>query len=336
MTVIVNTDYESVLFENKPSLKMVRELEFLALWLEDQVQNTQNYSEEYLAHIEKLRGKRPKLVGKNLHAKNWWGALENLQIERLLNSKKTSLELSYSFGENVGSVLYHESELAKLDPHQTYLFKSFSGVSGRGHKFSSQLKPQDFPLIAEVFHQRKIDFSTYCFSNGDKIYYQNFISPQFGYKGSLFDLENVHSLKDLSFTKQLSHLAWDDYLFHVETIYQFVRNKGDGGFSIDSYVFDNSIRSLCEINYRRTMGMTAYEIARNISQKRFQLFLIFKTDLEHHILNSITNQLEAVLLSHEKNIFSYLLLSADQLSYLQKQIDELESIIGTSFAIKIE
>lgn len=337
MSIIVNTDYESVLFHQRPSLKMVRELEFLALWLTEEVQNVQSYDESYLAHIQQLTGNKPQLVNKASNkARNWWGSLTHLEKERFLNSKKTSFEISQTFGENFGRIIENESELSLLDKSITYLFKSYSGVSGKGHKSLSQIKSQDYPLIAEVLHQREFDFSTYCFSSGKKIFYQNLISDYFGYKGSLFDLENASSLKELSFAKKYTYLNWDHYLEKVDYIYDFVRKVGDGGFSIDSYIFKNNIRALCEINYRRTMGLCAFEIAQRISHKRFQLFLILKTNKNFGQLWEIADSLKIVLLSPETSFFSYFLISEDSLTEIQHQLTTLESILGTSLSIKIQ
>lgn len=336
MTVIVNTDYESVLFHQKPSLKMVRELEFLALWLNERVLNFQSYDDEYLDHIKKYTGKTPVLVSKDPKASKWWGALKDIDQERKLNSKKTSLFLSESIGENFGRIIHSEDDLCLLDSHTTYLFKSFSGVSGKGHKCLQQVAKNDFPLIAEPLHERLLDFSTYCFSSGEKIFYQNFIGAQFGYKGSLFDLEKAHSLEEQPFALKNKDLHWKKYLANVENICLQVRLMGEGGFSIDSYVFNNEIRTLCEINYRRTMGVTAYEIAKIIGRERFQLFVIFKSGQDYSKLKNTAEKLESVLLSHKKNYFNYLMIPAKSLGSLQEKIKQFESILGTSFAVEIE
>lgn len=336
MSVIVNTDYESVLFHQKPSLKMARELEFLGLWLNEEVKNVQSYDDSYLLHIERYTGRRPKLCKKNNRGRNWWGDLSNLEVERFLNSKKTSLEIAIALEENYGRILENESDLELLDPEADYIFKSFSGVSGKGHKSISQLKANDFPLIAETLHSREIDFSTYCFSNGHKIFYQNFIGKNFGYKGSLFDQERASSLLELDFVKKYSHLDWKKYLADVDYIYDFVRERGQNGFSIDSYIFEQGIRSLCEINYRRTMGVTAFEIAKKVSKERFQLFLILRTDQDYFKLCEIIEEIKGVVLSHDKTMFSYLLLSDSTLRALEEKLSFLESILSTSFSIKIQ
>lgn len=329
MSVIVNTDYESILFENKPSLKLVRELEFLGLWLNDSVKNVVDYDQKYLEYIQSYTGTQPSLVRSDKKAINWWGELKDLSKERYLNSKETSLHLARELGESFGTIVNSFSELESLEPDKKYLFKSFSGVSGRGHKFIDQIKESDFPLIAEEFHNRDIDFSTYVLSSGEFIFYQNFIGPQFGYKGSFFDLENAESLLDLDFVKNRD-LDWRDYLEKIKSITKVVRSYGSHGFSVDSYVFNQKIRSLCEINYRRTMGITAYEIARKVSSKRFQLFLIIKTDKTFHGIKDV------VVLSPERNMFSYLLISNDSKEELRGKLEEISLAAGTGLTINIE
>lgn len=336
MTIIVNTDYESVLFHNRPSLKMKRELEFLGLWLNDRVLNIEEYEDSYLLRITRYTGKPPELIKKDPKAMNWWGELKDITNEQYLNSKETSFKISQLIGEEVGMILEDHSQLKLLDQDRTYLFKNYSGVSGKGHKFLSQLKTSDFPLIAEEFHLREIDFSTYCTSLNEYYFYQNFISPQFGYKGSFFDLEKSQELMELDFVKKRSHLPWRNYLTQVRQITSLVRERGDHGFSIDSYIYEDKIRALCEINYRRTMGITGLEIARRVSQKRFHLFLIFKNNGSYQELLSFSDSIESVLLSHEKNMFSYLLISDDSKDSVREKLQSLESFLLKSLAIDIE
>src|SRR5690606_34720951 len=336
MTIIVNTDYESVLFHNKPSLKMRRELEFLGLWLNDRIQNVEEYNNAYLQHIARYTGRVPQLVKHDAKAINWWGKLRDIENEQYLNSKKTSLKISQELGESVGIIIDAPSQLNSLSQEKTYLFKSFSGVSGKGHKFLSQLKEIDFPLIAEELHMREVDFSTYCSSNNDCYLYQNLISPQFDYKGSFFELENSKNLLHLDFVKKRPDLSWDKYLANIEKIISIIRERGEHGFSIDSYIYDNKIRSLCDINYRRTMGITALEIAKVISPLRFQLFLIIKNNVNYNDLLNFCESIDSVLLSHDKNLFSYLLISAASKESLKEKIKSLELILSYSLAINVE
>lgn len=335
MIYVANTDYESVLFHNRPSLKMTRELEFLSLWLVDSIKNSVDYSDDYLERILKHTGRRPHLFPKAHKTVNWWGSLTHLELERELNSKETSKKLSHTIGEEAGVILSSLSELSLLDTHKTYLFKSFDGVSGKGIKLLHQLKENDFPLLAEVLHKRLIDFSSYSFENGPRIYYQNFISPQFSYKGSFFDLENAQNLMELDFVKAHQHLPWDTYLKQVNLVEAFVRSKGKGGFSVDSYIHEEGIRTLCEINYRRTMGATAFEIAKLFSNKRFHFFTILKVSGDYQDLLEKCESEDILLLSHELTYFSYFLISGDKKEEVSKKIKTLELISGTSLAVDI-
>lgn len=335
MIYVANTDYESVLFHNRPSLKMTRELEFLSLWLVDSLKNSQDYSDEYLERIQKLTGRSTQLFPKAQKTTNWWGSLTDLELERELNSKETSKKLSHTIGEEAGVILSSLTEIHFLDTHKTYLFKSFDGVSGKGNKLLHQLKENDFPLIAEVLHKRLIDFSSYSFENGPRIYYQNFISPQFSYKGSFFDLKNAQNLMELDFVKTHQYLSWDNYLHQLNQVEAFVRSKGTGGFSVDSYIHESGVRTLCEINYRRTMGATAFEIATLFPEKRFHFFTMIKTHLSYQELLDLCEREGILLLSHELTYFSYFLISTDKKEEMKEKIKTLELITRTSLAIDI-
>lgn len=335
MTFSINTDYESVLFQNKPSLKMIRELEFLSLWLVDSVKNTVAYSDAYLDRIQKITGRKIELKPKATNFTNWWGELKNLDVERFLNSKETGQSLERRIDESAGIILTSIDDLHQLDSSKTYLFKSFDGVSGKGHKFVHQLKAQDFPLLAEVLHQRVIDFSCYIFPSGERIYYQNFISPQFSYKGSFFDLNNANNLLELDFVKERNHLDWKKYQTQVDQIEEFVRSRGKGGFSIDSYIHQEGIRTLCEINYRRTMGVTAFEIARIFPGKRFHFFTILKISKPYDEVLEWAEKEKILLLSHEQNFFYYFLISEDDKVQIKYKIQKLELVSGTSLSIDI-
>src|SRR5690606_40678786 len=77
------------------------------------------------------------------------------------------------------------------------------------------------------------------------------------------------ALPILSFYSKISFQEWEKFHKRLERIKsRYTDTHLDCGFSIDSFVYKNdfagelSIWPVCEVNYRRTMGLVTYEIGR--------------------------------------------------------------------------
>ncbi len=262
MTAIkVNADYESVLFFNRPLPAINEAIEFLAMYLDSRpIITNKIYSKEFLDHVESFTQKRP-ILQKEGKYDNWWGPLLNIELERKVNSK----EMSAKF--NIDS-LYIRS-LSDLPPlNQVYLAKNPFGMSGQnfstveeGRLENLKVMLNNGPVVIEPLFDRKFDFSHYIFPNGESICYENIVDKKFQYRGSIFTNYTLPTLQNLRFYGDLN---WDIFLSDFQKITSLYKTDLKTGYSIDSFIYlENSlkIRSLSEVNYRRTMGQTAFELS---------------------------------------------------------------------------
>ncbi len=283
MSVIkVNADYELALFQNKTAPQIFNQsLEFLAFFIDDRpVFSQKQYTEVYLNHIERVTGRRPKVLSKVQGALNWWGELRNLPLERELNSKVLTAEIN----ENSFILTRLPSDL----PPGKYLAKDPFSMSGQGfipfqageeEKISSLLKKTGL-VIVEPLLERVYDFSHYVISATKMIGYENLVDRSFQYRGTFLRSRELPGIQQFSFYDQIEQSEWDLFKEKLNSIKYLMKSKGvEGGFSVDSFIYRDQgklkVRAVCEINYRKTMGLIAWELSQKYGGE-WNLFLLGK------------------------------------------------------------
>jgi hypothetical protein len=277
----VNADYESVLFQNKQLPAVNEALEFLAFFIDPRpVQTRKKYAPEYFDYIEALIGRRPATVVDG-SIENWWGPLQNIELERKLNSK----EMSAKFSEDA-LVISSLDELPDLSDKKVYLAKNPYGMSGQnfckveeGRLENLERLLKNGKVVIEPFFDRVYDFSHYVFPNGIKICYENIVDQKFQYRGTVFQNYTHPSRENLSFS---SLVEWNKFDLKLEEIIQHYQTEMKSGFSVDSFVYRENgelkIRAISEVNYRRTMGQTAFELAiRFGGVRKWSAFVLSKS-----------------------------------------------------------
>jgi hypothetical protein len=263
----VNIDYESVLFHGQiGSTQINQSLEFLAFFLQDQpILTARKYSPEYLAHVSKISGVTPR-TSESGKASNWWGPLKDLEEERFLNSKITSTELSISHRWVEAKIIQSPEELAESYP-ENYFFKDPFSMSGRGFRPAREASHlTKFPQILEPILPRRYDFSHYIFPDGRVVAYENKVDEKFQYKGTRFQDWRNPTVENFSFYGEVSQREWNRFHERLRLIQDFYRRPTSFGYSVDSFIYENNIYPLCEVNYRRTMGWIAYELSARYAQ----------------------------------------------------------------------
>lgn len=351
MAIRVNSDYESVLFNNKPSLETNQAIEFLAFFLETvPVMTSKQYSPEYLKHVEEISGCRPNL---STHGEfiNWWGPLKDREKEKTLNSKLTSAEYLKTIapGNNV-LVLNNPTEVEKIKFPGKYLLKNPYGMSGRGFKLVTNLDEaktvKTFPMVVEPFFDRIYDFSYYIYPDGQTICYQNLVDAKFQYKGTFLTDYRKPTLENLDFYSELDSSEWQKFSQQLSLIKEYYLSLATGnesfGFSIDSFVYQENghykIHPLSEVNFRRTMGRVAYDLAAMYAGKRSHVMFILEKGYKDRggfaklkeRLSTIMLQPQSssgvILLSPGDALFEMFLICAEDerdLLKLQQKIKEL-------------
>lgn len=352
----VNADYELALFHNMLGpQKLNQALEFFPLFLSDRpVLSSKKYSETYLSYIEGISGNKPQFViqGKT---ENWWGDLKNIDLEKKLNSKELSAQLMIDEKWCEDTQIINSIHELKIKPNKQYLAKDPYGMSGQNFvvftKGEEGKLPQAKLLIIEPLFERKWDFSHYVF-NDQVICYENVVDERFQYKGSLFQDISATNVQNLSFYSEISREEWDKFQQALKRIIAFYKEAGaPHSYSIDSFVYKTptgyKIRFLSEINYRRTMGRTAYELSlKYAGEKSWSLMILGKPLKEDDPFHYIQNKIEAVKWNNESkegviqlspgdSRFEIFLLTARSKSVGEKLFQLLNKLLpGCQFAVK--
>jgi hypothetical protein len=292
----VNGDYEQVLFYAESGSASVNlTLECFVLFLEDRPLFTKKkYSQDYLAYVEEVSGNKPQFVSED-ECENWWGRLEDQDLERFLNSKITSSEINLKYQWCPGlKIIWSVDDLDHFPGD--VLFKNPYGMSGQKFKFfrrdSSFEEQKEWvtrslahgDLIREPHLHRVRDFSHYVYSNGEEIAYQNLIDAKGQYRGTLFQDYKRPMLESLSFFDQVD---WTEFRKQFEIIKTEYKSSVD--YSVDSFVYDEAgqwkVRSLCEVNARRTMGRVAYDLSQKYAgDSKWTYFFMTKPQGDFKVL----------------------------------------------------
>jgi hypothetical protein len=364
----MNADYEGQLFYGRPGPQILNQsLESLIFFLENRpVVTAKKYHPEFLDYIESLTHHRPQILPSADFVQNWWGDYQKVDLERKLNSKITSAELIQEKKWCERTFVIREDNDINLVPFdRTYLVKNPYGMSGqRFLTIDSSLPHGDLiyqvkqwiksgPLIVEPLLDRKSDFSCYVFSELSQIYYENMVDSHYQYKGTIFSNYLSPDLEHLSFYNDLALSSWHQYQKQVHEIIKYYKSLKDiSGFSIDSFIYvedELKIRTLSEVNYRRTMGRVTYELAKRFNQDRpWAQLIIGKSSQSEGGFVSFKNRLSDLLWSIGKDSGFIILTSGDsrfEILYLlatghleaEKYTKELALRFPTyNFAVKIK
>lgn len=347
MTAIrVNIDYESELFHgNGGGPGFNQTLEFFGFFLDERpVYTTKQYSADYLSYVHSVTGQMPQTISSGDYL-NWWGALKDRELEKKLNSKMTSTELviQNKWCEET-YLLKTIKDFPSLEKDKSYIAKSPYEMSGRSFRLIDPLKTEEnflwaekalqkSPLIIEPFFNRKWDFSHYVFPDGKVICYENKVDEKFQYKGSVFHNE-AQSVENLSSYASLEKSEWDKFQNALQVIIAHYKNsKMNSGFSIDSFVYEEDgklkIRFLSEVNYRRTMGQTAFELGERYGKEfSWRALFITKSFGDFLKLQKTLSSLENILiLSPGDTRFDLFFLKAKNIEEARVLVKSLSSLL---------
>jgi hypothetical protein len=282
-----NADYETDLFfSNKAPAILNESLECILFFLTERPILTQKkYNPDYLDYVERMTGHRPLLVNQG-EFENYWGLLQNRDLEKWWNSKITTAELILNMGwcENT-YIIKDVSEFQKIKFERDFLLKDPFGMSGQKFQvLSSKMGEKERvemanralkngPFILEPLLRRKFDFSQYIFPDNKKIAYQNIVDDKFQYKGTSFSDYRNATIEKLPFFDLIDAKTWSQFEDQTAIIINFFsKYPNESGYSIDSFVYEENgilkIRVLSEINYRKTMGKICFDLAQRFGLQR--------------------------------------------------------------------
>lgn len=269
----MNFDYEAVLSGGRPVPKLNAGLEFLGFYLADgPVSCDGRYGKEFLQKVEALRGRKLSLV-QSKEVQNSWGPLADIEVERELNSKLLSAELTQLIAPGEGTRIFGKDSGEAFGDFPL-LCKFPLSMSGRGNKRirgPEDLKGLKTPYILEPLRKRVLDFSHFIYPEGDLIVYENLVDENFQYRGTVFHDRRNPKSSAIPFFKKIPPeqiLNYEEELARYRSLFEERAKRApvSFGYSIDSFVYEDGgsvrIRTCSEFNFRRTMGHLAHELGR--------------------------------------------------------------------------
>lgn len=291
-----NFDYElelAAVVAPKLRSQLNERFEWLTLWADprETFSHTQVYPAEYLKHVKSYK-ELPQFSCELVATHNWWGKLENMELEEKLNSKVFAAALArdlfaFPFESYDGVSEIRPGMVAKLN----------YSVSGRGLIQKNSDRQAQHCIFQEPLYDRVCDIGTrYERDEGVwRLLHRSFnrIDANFNFRGAELSRQ-MNTAYDLS-NHDRDQLRLLDYL---STQFEF------DSIQFDSFLFKSGdqvlAKPLCEINYRRTMIDVAYLILEQIgiSEAHFILRPIKPMDLKvWQRINSLCQTYSAVLLN---------------------------------------
>jgi hypothetical protein len=116
-------------------------------------------------------------------------------------------------------------------------------------------------------------------------------------------------VENFSFYQKVSPETWKKFSSNLEKIIHHYQEMSQGlhlfGFSLDSFIYrendESKIRTLSEVNFRRTMGRVAYELAARFGGERaFASLVLEKSFKDRGGFSRLHERLGPILLTPSK------------------------------------
>lgn len=279
----VNLDYEFALFDqnyriNNPQYEnMIKMFEYVFFWInqstEASLSNVAEYSSKYIDYL-KTTGVSSTALRQTKDFTNWWGLLNDFELEKKLNSKITSALIGkeHQWGLFNGEIV---SSMENVKGHidifeiEDWIIKDPYAFSGKGfYRFQkSRLNALELNIfndkkdfILEPYHKRVLDIGkTYLLEQGRVIesFCVGSVIKNNAYRGGWSTRDQ--SLFDKC-VKDIYLLDLEEYHHATDLILQeYLKMGAKDNVQIDSFFYwDNGqikLYPLVEVNYRKTMGL---------------------------------------------------------------------------------
>ncbi|MEE2672123.1 MAG: hypothetical protein VYA54_10450 [Bdellovibrionota bacterium] len=327
-TVIFNADFEWQLFQNSQQLKSTKktqEFEYLVNWVEPSltIHTTKDYTKEYQRWYFKFTHEPFKYSADDSEVKPWCGDFSQLTLKRKLQDKSQTLSFAAKYG--LGPVdfgLIHD----EMEIQPGHLYKYPKSLSGMGH-YEFQDKDKIIPflkrgetLTKEKKLNRILDFSTLWFDGELQSFYQNIVTENYQYRGTLIQegtpFLTVEQKQDFNLKTALLSSWLEDYR---------------GVLSIDSFIYQENktekIYFLSEVNCRKTMGYTASRLKEKLFPHEKLVKFVFgnyKVQVSDYEKLYEKSDKKIIALSPDDHKFKCFLIAAQDLTDLER----LENLIS--------
>jgi energy-converting hydrogenase A subunit M len=285
--------------------KFNQEFEFFIAILDNKtICTNRKYSDDYITHLNQIFKVDLKTSTDKKKTKLWCCDLYNLKSQREVNSRFFTQKIANKFNPYKADTVSNTDEL-----EEGYLYKEDFSVSGNGNyrypkdKLKIEKRFKTTKLIKDKLYDRDIDIST-LIEGTNVFHYENLVDDHFQYRGSLIG-------------KDLSDYDWfREYQKKIDTFLDMDLNI-EGPYSIDSFIYDNNIYFMTEINNRKTMGY----ISKRIKDLYFSRFKYLQTVLiPTRKIKRYNVEIDNVyLVSPKENLFGFFIIVSDSLKELKKK-----------------
>lgn len=295
--------------------KFNQEFEFLISIIENvTICTDREYSSLYADHLKSTFDVNLKTSINKREAKLWCCDFYDLDFQKKINSRFYTQNIANEFNREKVVLINDFS-----DVEEGFVYKEDLSVSGIGNYLFPKNKEKirkvlkESKLLKDKFYKRDLDLSSFV-ENDEIVHYENIVDEYFQYKGTIIG-------------RNFSNQSWfKDYESKVK---RFVSLKLPirGVYSIDSFISDNEVIFMSEINNRKTMGYIAYKI----KEKYFSDYLLLKTILipNKKIQNKsyVINIQNVQLISPISNMFGFYIIAANSEKELREKEHRLYSLI---------
>ncbi len=272
ITYKVNFDYEYKLYDlNSP--KNINDLEYIFFLIQEspcRLLTSKKYSEEFLNIAKSVNNTEIEIVEKSDNVQNWWGKLQNIKIEREINSKI-----------NFHKILKSEdviTDVTDINQDQKYFVQSpylFSGIGNKILNGNELKKNEDISqYLIRPYYKKVIDLGIKWTGPVHDLFIS--VSDEKGaYKGTYINSDQVeeklkYRIKELILkfkeeSQKVFKIYAEKYQISSLQIDGFIAQKEDGYFLV-----------LSECNYRRTMTDIIKNLRKTCSDPYAFVSLSFK------------------------------------------------------------
>ena len=305
MSYYFNGDLEDFLLTSKTEYTIEfnpfnEEFEYFIALLENETICTKKiYSPDYINYLKYEFNCDLKTTKSKVDAKLWCFQIYDLKLQKRINSRFFTKKYSNKYNEHQAIKIYDQEEL-----EEGFVYKEDISVSGMGNYLYPRDKKKlykvlkDRPLLKEKLLSRTEDISSLVDGN-DIYHYQNTVDEYFQYKGTFIG-------------RDFKNETW--FVDYKDKLTSFMEEELNiqGPYAVDSFVYEDKLHFLSEINNRKTMGY----IAHKLKEKYFNGFPLFKSILipskkvDDFKLTYSMNLDNTYLISPRGNLFCYFVVVA--------------------------
>lgn len=338
MQYIVNGEYELDLFKDElgsvrdeVKLNLRESLEFLFFFI-NQDSNSKlcsfrSYQESYFEYLKQLGVVIPEVLDGG-EGKNWFGKLENLELEKKLNSKLYTYQLIKEMGYPIDSQFEVSStdELSQAiqsNPDIKWLVKSPYLEGGMGFEVvtvGDDLPNIRYGCVVEPLLERKLDI-VYHYNPETKkeLVYFGKCSPKGVYQGGLV-FENPKMLEAFIAEKKMEgafNLLKTFWKKLAQKVNAYPLNQP---YTFDSFIYKNEkgyqAYPLTEINYRVNKGTLIENLFKFLPKDGVGELVLIADDSSNYFNYSQKSKNGIIMLDHRKKK-KFLFVAGDSFKKVQ-------------------